>query len=351
MKLKKFIAVLFYCLIAAIPVAANDVYDSVPTFSPYYYAGKLKYKVLNEALKELNYIRELIGVPNNVTLNSDYTNKAQHGAVLLDAIDRLTHTPSKPSDMNESFYKLGYEATTHGNLSEGKVYRDTYINGVKSKTEIFGGMTLSRSLKSCMDDSDPSNISRVGHRRWLMNPRLKQVGFGLSTRRGYAVTYLIEEFGKTGALSPKEYAIYKRWLKWPIRENFISWPSSKRPHPLTYFYKNSAWSVTLNSEVFEKINRKNLRVKLTRLSDNRAWNFDSFTSNGDFYIAEKNIAYDECIIFRPNNISGYKPGEQWRVEIFGLKSNSRNVNIAYNVRFSNEKTGFDYDIPESDSKL
>ena len=49
---------------------ALEIYDSEPTFSPYS-AGSVKRSVLLEALDELNYIRWLIGVPNNVKLNDE----------------------------------------------------------------------------------------------------------------------------------------------------------------------------------------------------------------------------------------------------------------------------------------
>ena len=325
MKLRTFVAVLLFSFFCVSSAAADDTYNSAPTFSPYY-AGSVKAEVLNNALQELNYIRWLIGVPNNVTLNSDYTKKAQHGAVLLDAIDTLTHTPAKPSDMSQSFYELGYDATTHGNLAVGKI-----ITGGQT----YGNMTISKSLKSYMDDSDNSNISRIGHRRWLMNPRLKQTGFGISTRRGYSATYVIEENNNRS---------------WPISDEFITWPTNKREHPLTYFYTDTAWCVVLNSDIFDKSTKSSVKVTLTRLSDGKSWNFSSSNSDGDFYDNQESYAYDECIIFRPNNISGYNSGEEWRVNVSGLTRKDGGAGtFYYTVKFTNASTGYDSDIPESSS--
>ncbi|MBR0203878.1 MAG: hypothetical protein IJQ56_05890, partial [Synergistaceae bacterium] len=120
MKPRGIFAVLIVLLICTVS-SADDIYDSKPSYHAPYYAGAVKRPVLNDALDELNYIRSLIGVPANVTLNAEYTNKAQHGAVLLDVIDKLTHTPSKPYDMKRNFYDLAYEGTTHGNLAERKL--------------------------------------------------------------------------------------------------------------------------------------------------------------------------------------------------------------------------------------
>ena len=308
-------------LAGASVAVADDVYSSAPTFSPYY-AGTVKSSVLNEALSELNYIRGLVGVPTDVTLNADFTSKAQHGAVLLDALDTLTHTPGKPADMSEEFYDLGYDATSHGNLSMGKI-------SYGGKT--YGNMTLSKSLKGCMDDSDAYNISLVGHRRWLMNPRLKQTGFGLSTRLGYAVTYVIEE-GNNG--------------NWPVNKEFITWPTAQHDHPLTYFSGSTAWCVVLNSGVYDKTTKSNVTVKLTRLSDNHVWNFSTSYKGGAFYVAENTVAYDECIIFRPDNVASYGDGERWRVEVSGLtRKDGGSGNISYTVKFTSAATGYDYDVP------
>ena len=319
MKLKNFSLVLLAFLAVTSAAYADDVYTSVPYYSAPYYAGSVRQDVLNEALEELNYIRWLIGVPNNVTLNEDYTDMAQHGAVLLDVIDQLTHTPSKPSDMSEEFYNLAYNATTHGNLSVGKMI----VNG-----QVYGNMTLGQSLKGYMDDSDSYNIDRVGHRRWLMNPRMKQTGFGISTRRGYASIYVIEE--------------NETLPSWSIADEFITWPTCKREHPLTYFNSNTAWTVTLNSEIFDNSAANSVNVTLTRLSDNQSWNFSASNSNGVFYDNQEGYAYDECIIFRPENISSYNNGEEWRVEVSGLTRKDGGAgNISYTVKFTGASTGYE----------
>ncbi|MBQ7155175.1 MAG: CAP domain-containing protein [Synergistaceae bacterium] len=326
MRLRKFAAVVFVILVYASALYASDIYDAEPSFSPYY-AGSVKSSELYSALEELNYIRWLIGVPNNVTLDSEYTVKAQHGAVLLDAIDTLTHTPGKPSDMCEEFYSLGYDAASHGNIAVSKIY---------SGSQVWGNITLSQSTRFYMDDSDDTNISRLGHRRWLMNPRMTKTGFGISTRRGYAVTYVIEEFGDgSRTLSQEEYARYLEWLKWPVSDEFITWPTRKHPHPLEYFDAGTAWSIVLNSEVFNECSAGSVNVRLTRESDGRMWNFSASGSDGYFNIAPDNIANSECIIFRPDGVDSYRNGETWRAEVYGLsRKDGRTGSISFSVQFT-----------------
>lgn len=330
LKLKRFSAVLLFVFVSACFAYAADIYDSEPTFSPYY-AGSVNRSVLYDALDELNYIRWLIGVPNNVTLNDEYTRKAQHGAVLLDAIDTLTHTPGKPSDMSDTFYQLAYDATTHGNIAVSQMYRGS---------EKWGNITLSDSTKFYMDDSDEYNISQLGHRRWLMNPRMKHVGFGISTRRGYAVTYVIEEFdSSTQVLSPEEYERYLEWLKWPVSDEFITWPTNQHPHPLEYFAEGTAWSVTLNRDVFDTCTASSVNVMLTRQSDGSTWNFGSYGGDGYFNVTDNGVAYDQCIIFRPDGVGSYNNGETWRVDVSGLtRKDGSSAHLTYIVQFTGDNT-------------
>ena len=312
---------------------ASDVYDSEPTFSPYY-AGAVKSSVLYEALNELNYIRWLIGVPNNVMLDTELTRRAQHGAVLLDALDTLTHTPAKPADMSNEFYSLGYDAASHGNIAVAKI---------SSGAGVQGNISLSYSTKLYMKDSDSYNISEVGHRRWLMNPRLTRTGFGISTRNGYAVTYVIEEFSSGSQnMTQEEYSRYLEWLRWPVADEFITWPTSKHPHPLSYFDAETAWSVTLNRDIFGTASTENVTVRLTRQRDGRTWTFSNSGSNGYFNVTDAGVAYDQCIIFRPEGVSSYNNNERWTVDISGLlRRNGVQGNISYTVLFTESATGYE----------
>ena len=325
-KLKNFTAVLFVLFTSVSSGLAAEIYINKPTFSPYS-AGSVRRDVLIEALAEVNYARWLSGVPADVTLNDEYTRRAQMGAVLLDAVDILTHEPEKPADMPEEFYALAYDATSHGNIMYSKH---------KKGHKVWGSVNLKDTTKGYMEDTDGKNVGALGHRRWLMNPRLKQVGFGISTRLGYSVTYVIEEFPiKKQKLSRSEYAKYLDWLKWPIPDEFITWPSCKHPHPLSWFEAKTAWSVTLNSNVFSKCDSRSVSVRMTRLNDGKIWNFGKAGNDGYFEIAPDNVAYDECLIFCPDDIERYSPGETWQVNVWGLtrKNGSTGV-LSYTVIFT-----------------
>ena len=353
MKRRRFSAALLFMLMLACPVYAANIYDSEPTFSPYY-AGVVRHDVLEKTLEELNYIRGLIGVPNNVTLDDEFTNKAQHGAVLLDAIGRLDHTPNKPYDMTESFYELGYAGTSSSNLAWGTSLQD--------------------SIALYMYDSDSGNISALGHRRWLMNPKMRQTGFGMSVRGMYSATYVFQRggslrdfvegvLGKTYneeqqvvVLNQEEEELYTRWneeqKQWPVQAEFISWPTGKNPHPLYYFAGDAAWSVILNRNIYASFNdtgTNGVVVMLTRKSDGRQWSFTSSNSDGYFNIDTSGYGDGECVIFRPSDVDSYNDGEVWNVKISGLVRISGDIpqdslsSLSFDVTFTEELTGYESD--------
>ena len=318
MNLKRFFAVALLLLLYALSVSAyaSGIYDYDPNFSYPYDAGEVKSSVLYDALDELNYIRSLIGVYSNVRLDDDFTDCAQHGAVLLDVLNTLTHEPERPQGMPASFYDAAYEGTTHSNLALSR------------------NISLSSSLKLYMHDSDSYNIQFVAHRRWLMDPRMTRTGFGISTRRGYAATYVVDEENSTRS--------------WPISDEYITWPANKILHPLTYFDTDTAWSVTLNSDVFATARLSDVNITLTRQRDGETWYFNSSESDGVFYVTDDDYAYDQCIIFRPDGVGNYRNGEVWRVSISGLPRLDGSIDtISYRVQFTNASTGYEEDYNPS----
>src|SRR5207248_7661158 len=85
----------------------------------------------------------------------------QAGAGILAAVGKLTHTPENPG-WPEGDYKFAYEGTTHSNI-----YAET------------GTLAASHSVEGYMNDSDPGNIDRLGHRRWCLNPAMLKTAFGV----------------------------------------------------------------------------------------------------------------------------------------------------------------------------
>ncbi|TYQ18396.1 UNVERIFIED_CONTAM: dockerin type I repeat protein [Acetivibrio alkalicellulosi] len=276
-------------------------YEIEPSAQAPHVAGKVKSEHLEEALNCVNFTRYLVGLPDDIVLNDNYNNYAQHGAVILVALGNiLTHHPEKPDDMCEDFYKIAYRGTSSSNLSIG------YSN-------------IRRSVMACMDDSDDRNIQNLGHRRWLLNPDMQQIGFG--HYRSRSSTY-----------------VFDRSRRPQFRYDYISWPA-RNYMPIEYFGRNMAWSVT--PEYRYLFSKKDIEVTLTRRNDNKVWIFkddeDTIEENGFFNVDTNNYGQRNCIIFRPKLDRNYNKDDIFDVNITGMYTydNSKRIDaeINYTVEF------------------
>lgn len=137
-----------------------------------------------EALRRLQAYRHLCGLPYaEMALVPEWNLRCDAAAEICRRIGHLDHTPPKPDGMDDARYRLGAEGAGHSNLS---------INA-----------TLARSVDSYMDDSDASNIDRIGHRRWCLNPAMKKTGFGSDDH--YHAMWSMDESGGTAKGLPAVY--------------------------------------------------------------------------------------------------------------------------------------------------
>ncbi len=275
-------------------------YDVKPSSSSPYVAGKVKDEYLKEALDGLNFIRYLVGLPDDIYLDQTYIDYTQHGAVLLAAIDELTHGPYKPADMSNEFYDIAYKGPSQSNCGKG------YSNILDT---LFG----------YMHDSDPSNIDRLGHRRWLLNPPMQKTGFGYYDR--YSDTY-----------------VFDRSRESEILYDFISWPA-RNYMPVDLMRKDIAWSVNLGT-AYDDPSIDNVKVTLTRRNDGKTWTFSqneySNNTGTGYYFNVNNGGYgmSKCIIFRPD-IDGYTQNDIFDVTISGISQGGSSTEIKYMVQMFN----------------
>ncbi|MDE7205086.1 MAG: CAP domain-containing protein [Lachnospiraceae bacterium] len=257
--------------------------------SPYSNAGVLSQDTLNAAMKTMNQIRYIAGLQDNVTLNEEYNRKAQAAALVNYANHALSHSPSKPAGMNDSMYKLGYDGASSCNIAMAS-----------------WNCSLNQTIvQSWMEDGDSSNIDRVGHRRWILNPSMGQTGFG-------AV------YGPGGTYS----ALYCFDRSRSASETQVAWPAQNMP--VEYFGTKFPWSVSIGSSV----DKNAVHVTLKRVRDGMTWNFSSGVSNGYFNVDNGGYGQKGCIIFRPDRIDGYHAGDTFEVVITG-----GGVNLSYTVNF------------------
>lgn len=130
---------------------------SVPGIVVPYSPGEATLAFCNDGLGTLNFGRYLAELPADVSLLPTRNLDAQYGAVLL--THEYSHAPSQPSEMPDAIYLRGYASTGSSNIGRG------YID-------------LESFQKACLYDGHTTNVSRVGHRRWLLEPRMLYTGMG-----------------------------------------------------------------------------------------------------------------------------------------------------------------------------
>lgn len=285
-------------------------YEVIPSISAPYSPGKLTETFLIDGLNMAKFVRYLAGVSEDVVLSKDLCDQAQYGAVLLAKTGYLTHTPRRPSDMEKEFYKIGYKSTTSSNIHQSQ--------GENS--------SLAEAVKGFCNDSDEGNIDRVGHRRWVLNPELKEIGFGYATRNNKD----LEEAYIT-------MQVFDRSNKELLEKNYIAWPAPGY-FPLNVFGSSQAWSVSLSSTYYN-LSKCNPKVQLVRLTDNKTWDFSMKDKDkkGNFFAIEKSgFGMPYCIIFRPDQINDLLFKREFKVKITGLVAkDNRPSSIEYEVRFFN----------------
>lgn len=297
------------------PKYTGKTYIDNPSIKIPYNAGQLSTAVLEDALNTTKLIRFIGGLPTNIKLNENFNKEAQ-AASLISAINpTLSHYPQQPEKMDSELYKLAYEGASKSNLSKGR-------------------NTIPDNILAYMNDGDSSNIDRVGHRLWILSPKLEEVGFGLVTMNtkdwttsGSAMKVIAENMSKNQSGN----------------YDYISWPA-KTAMPTNYFGSSFPWSFSLNAEVFDVKFANEIDITVTRLADQKIWCFNQNKADGYFNISTGNYGYlPYTIIFRPENgISkddkkqyvDYKHGDQYQVEISNVKKkNGETITITFETTF------------------
>jgi len=218
----------------------DQPYLTAPSAASPYLIGALHPDYLDTGLRYLNFVRWLSGL-QQVTLSDHLCVQAQYGAVLLAANDVLTHSPEKPADMEASFYRMGANAAASSNLSMRYGFETARL--------------LQSALQGHMDEDSALNRLSLGHRRWLLDPLLGAVGFGLAasaTEKQYIVVPVTDSSG-TGALP-----------------EVLLWPSAGQ-FPNNVFAPGTPWSIHLDANTYAPPVESQLQVTVTRHRDGKVF--------------------------------------------------------------------------------
>ncbi len=253
-------------------------------------------------LARLKAYRALCGIPwRNLALKPEWNSLCDAAGALCDAIGRLDHTPKKPEGMDDQAYTRGYRGTSSSNLSSGG---------------------LRGSVDSYMDDSDPSNIDRLGHRRWCLNPNMAWTGFGKKGR--YSAMWSMDSSGPgakgLGAIlyPPAGYV------------------------PSDMFGPRHAWSIQfLKGKVPSK--KEDIQVSIVELDDLYQAAGESLSMDWKD-LAGGGFGNSQCIAFRPVGLK-VRPGARYRVTLH--LSGDKTPTFDYLVEFC-EPTNVLIEDPETE---
>jgi len=273
------------------------------TKNPYvdvpYDPGKLSDTTQQSALNMLNQIRYIAGISDNVSISSQYCEYAQAAALINYLNGQASHNPYLPHSMGNTLYQTALNGAAYSN-NAGASWGNRSLND-----------TIVTTWMGCADNG---SIATLEERRWLLNPQMKQTGFGVvSGLKGTFASAYIADTSNTLAY-----------------ETGVAWPA--RTMPIDYFATNYPWSFSVG----HTLNANDIEVTLTRYRDYKTWRFSNTSTDGDFYVNNNNYGQTGCIIFRPTqqSLGEYRNGDSFHVTISGTGST-----ISYNVEF------FQLDLP------
>jgi len=266
-------------------------YEAAPSIAAPYAPGALTPDSRADALNMLNFLRWLAEL-SPVSESSIYDFQCQHAAVLLAALDYVDHNAPRPEDMDGNFYDSAHLGTTSGNIARFNWMRDSIIRE--------GVAYFAR------DDGD-GNLDVLGHRRWVLNPRMAATGFGLANSTSgmsYVVMYA-HDLGNPAA----EWD----WVGWPAAGAF----------PAELLHEALAWSVSLNPERYD-LAASMPSVTLSEEASGLSFSFRPDLGVGDGFCAVSLEPFGSgaCLIFRPDftgtGFTDYQQNQRWTVRIDGL---------------------------------
>lgn len=259
--------------------------------------GQLSSQSIQDGLNAINCMRYIAGLPANVTTNADMMNKAQSAAFVLAKNNTgLSHNPTNSGNSPADIYNAGYQGASKSNLGSG------YWNLSSSVVEGY------------MDDGGPSNIARVGHRRWILTQGLTETGFGYCGT--YTATHVINESTAKNTM------------------DYVLWPAKTMPVNLFY----GPWSILLSNSVYSS-DLSSVQIRMTNRNTGASWVFNSSTNNNPYNTSQPFYTKDTggygksyALIFTPR--VSFKAGDVVAVEVTGLKSRSGSAeSIYYEVTF------------------
>lgn len=275
---------------------ATEYTEDYSASSPYS-IGDISDEDLQYALNSVNFTRFVAGLPDDIQLNDEYNVLCQSASLLNLVRGGLSHTPSQPSGFPDDLYNDGYKGSSSSNIGMG-------YSSIASSV-----------ISGYVDDTDSVNLSRMGHRRWVLNPPMQYTGFGITNT--YTAMYAFDSSRKES-----------------FTGDYVAWPPENMPNEFVdqsngYGY---AYTVSLGND-YDKpdANKVTVQVKSSKL--NKTWNLNSSSTDmRSNYLTVNTNGYgmNKCIIF---NVGQLPENDTVTVTVKGITKNGKDAPITYTVNY------------------
>lgn len=256
------------------------------------------------ALSRLNGYRYLAELPADVGLDESYIELAMLGAEIMNAIKEMTHHPQNTVQWPEEKFQKAYKGTSEGNIAYDSRDKD-----------------LVQSVDAWMYDSDERNKAKLGHRRWILNPKMGKTGFGKNG--DYSCMYAFDRSREE--IPDWDIICFPARGYMPVEFFQYSGVKNGKPAMLTDY----CWSVSINTSKYGPI-PSDAKIKLYSLKKGKGIAKDKELPLELCVVetsGQESVNYPHAIIFRSNEVQ-VVPGNRYWVEVIGFEKP-----IAYLVEF------------------
>lgn len=206
-----------------------------------YTASALTTNAKNTLLKQTNYYRWLAGM-NELTLSTDSTkwDYAAKGAVMLSK-SSFSHTPARPSDMQQSFYDDAYKGTSSSSIA--------------LTNNSIGQPVMQYTMRQWLNDDDAMNRTMPGHRNTFLTRNASSVAYGFFTD-STGTTTSCQTIIYTSSANPQGSSVMGN------NEAAYPWPSAGY-FPSEEITPAAPWTITINNDKIYYDEEEDLKIVIT----------------------------------------------------------------------------------------
>ncbi|MGN0342783.1 MAG: hypothetical protein ACI4DO_08315 [Roseburia sp.] len=284
----------------------TKVYESTYSLSPY--QGAVFTDDMKDGLLRFsNYMRWLGGLTPFESAEEEKWEQTGKGAVLLTAINEMTHEPSQPENMDDAYYQEAYDACSNSNL---------YSVGIGSPAAAMNLIT------GWTDDTANVSAFALGHRFTFLKRSADKIAYGSAAYALQNVEVYNNQINTTGTVTGVDNNDYA--YTWPGAGYF----------PTNAISTRALWSINLNSDLIDRSSTA-MTVTIKDMDTGEIYDVtDSLGSSAYMGFSPYwGYFHGECFYFSSPEADSYD-GKNYQVTIGNLElANGLPAEIVYTVSF------------------